>query len=71
MNVFRVKTEDMMFKHITGSDFRNLGKDVFSYTPWGRGEDKNSYGRILQKAIPTGAGNPRDLVASNPLLNVG
>jgi len=69
MNVFRAITEDMMFKHVTGSDFRNLGKDVFSYTPWGRGEDKNSYGRILQKAIPTGAGNPRDLMASNPLLN--
>jgi hypothetical protein len=71
MNVFRVISEDATFKHITGGDYRVQSKDVFSYTPWGRGEDKNSYGRILQKAIPTGAGNPRDLIASNPLLNAG
>jgi hypothetical protein len=70
LNVFRIGLEDLTFKHITGSDYRVQSKDVLSYTPWGRGDEKNSYGRVLQKAIPAGGGNPRDLMSTNPLLNV-
>ena len=70
LNAFRIAMEDLTFKHVTGSDYRVQSKDVFSYTPWGRGDEKNSYGRVLQKAIPAGGGNPRDLMSTNPLLNV-
>jgi len=70
LNVFRLPLEELAFKHITGSDYFIQSKDFSSYTPWGRGDEKNSYGRILQKAIPAGGGNPRDLVSTNPLLNV-
>tara|TARA_R100000805_G_scaffold475_10_gene947 strand:- start:4127 stop:11347 length:7221 start_codon:yes stop_codon:yes gene_type:complete len=70
LNVFRLPLEGLAFKHITGSDYFIQSKDFASYTPWGRGDEKNSYGRILQKAIPAGGGNPRDLVSTNPLLNV-
>jgi len=71
LNPARVLMEDLTYKHITGEEYRFQAKEFMSFTPWGRGDEKNSYGRILQKAIPAGAGNPYDLMASNPLLNVG
>ena len=71
MNISRVLVEDLTYKHVTGGDYRTQSKNALSFTPWGRGDEKNSYGRVIQKAIPGGAGNPRDLMSSNPLLNIG
>ena len=70
LNPGRVLLEDLTYKHITGEEYRFQAKEFMSYTPWGRGDEKNAYGRILQKAIPAGGGNPYDIAASNPLLNV-
>ena len=70
LNIFRIPADDMMYKHMTGQSFRFESKDFSSFSPWGKGDEKNAYGRMLQKAIPAGAGNPRDVLASNPLLNV-